>query len=232
MISVSRVGPVIAAVAVSVLLVSGPAYAQTSDLPTPGGGTASTCPPDSTSSQATAASDTTACAPTGTPNTSTDTSGNSTTSSTANSTSSTAGSSTTSTQTGGTVGTGAGGTAQGIAPGGNGGSTSTGAGQAGAPGNGGTPPPAAAKRKAGDKNCPDFATQPDAQRYFESIGGSPTHNADRLDENHNGIACEDFFDDGDDQSDVTATGDDGSRATTSGKQVTEVPEGSAQTGGN
>jgi hypothetical protein len=88
-------------------------------------------------------------------------------------------------------------------------------------------------KPAGDKDCPDFATPQQAQQYFESIGGSATNDADRLDANHNGIACEDFFDDGDEQNaTVTTTGDDGSKATTSGDQVTEVPEGSAQTGGN
>ena len=91
----------------------------------------------------------------------------------------------------------------------------------------------AAKRTGGDKNCPNFATPQEAQSYFLSIGGSPSNNADRLDANHNGIACEDYFDDGDNQNaSVTTTGDDESKADTSGEQVTEVPEGSAQTGGN
>jgi hypothetical protein len=93
-------------------------------------------------------------------------------------------------------------------------------------------PPNRPGRPAGDRDCADFATQTDAQRYFESIGGSRTNNADRLDENHNGVACESLADDGDDQdATATATGDDGSEATTSGNQVTDVPEGSAQTGG-
>ncbi len=100
---------------------------------------------------------------------------------------------------------------------------------------GGGPGHGAAPRhpdRPGDRDCADFATQQDAQRYFESIGGSSTNDADRLDENHNGVACESLSDDGDNQdAAVTATGDDGSEATTSGKQVTEVPEGSAQTGG-
>jgi hypothetical protein len=88
-------------------------------------------------------------------------------------------------------------------------------------------------RPAGDRDCADFATQEEAQQYFESIGGSSTNNADRLDENHNGVACESLSDDGDNQdAAATITGDDGSDATTSGKQVTDVPEGSAQTGGN
>ncbi|WP_211214585.1 excalibur calcium-binding domain-containing protein [Actinomycetospora chiangmaiensis] len=96
---------------------------------------------------------------------------------------------------------------------------------------GGTPPNRPG-RPAGDRDCADFATQQQAQQYFESIGGSATNNADRLDENHNGIACESLGDDGDNQdAEATTTGDDGSTAKTSGDQVTEVPEGSAQTGG-
>ncbi|MEJ2866779.1 excalibur calcium-binding domain-containing protein [Actinomycetospora sp. OC33-EN08] len=88
------------------------------------------------------------------------------------------------------------------------------------------------QQRVGDQNCPDFANQREAQQYFESIGGSAQNNADRLDANHNGVACEDYFDDGDNQNAaVTTTGDDGSEAKTSGDQVTEVPEGSAQTGG-
>lgn len=87
-------------------------------------------------------------------------------------------------------------------------------------------------RPAGDRDCADFPTQDAAQRYFESIGGSRDNNADRLDANRNGRACEDFFDDGDDQgAAVSTTGDDGSSAATSGTQVRDVPEGSAQTGG-
>jgi hypothetical protein len=94
------------------------------------------------------------------------------------------------------------------------------------------PAPKRAGRPAGDRDCADFATQQQAQRYFESIGGSATNNADRLDANGNGVACESLADDGDNQdAEATATGDDGSTAKTSGDQVTEVPEGSAQTGG-
>jgi hypothetical protein len=42
----------------------------------------------------------------------------------------------------------------------------------------------------GDKDCSDFATQREAQAYFESKGGSPTNNVDDLDRDHDGIACE------------------------------------------
>lgn len=44
---------------------------------------------------------------------------------------------------------------------------------------------------AGDKDCPDFATQGDAQAYFVANGGSVTNNVDNLDADHDGIACED-----------------------------------------
>lgn len=42
----------------------------------------------------------------------------------------------------------------------------------------------------GDKDCKDFATHADAQAYFVSKGGSPTNNVDKLDADHDGIACE------------------------------------------
>jgi len=41
-----------------------------------------------------------------------------------------------------------------------------------------------------DRNCPDFATQAEAQAYFEAAGGSSSNNVDRLDSDHDGIACE------------------------------------------
>jgi LPXTG-motif cell wall-anchored protein len=50
--------------------------------------------------------------------------------------------------------------------------------------------PAAAR--AQDRDCSDFATQSQAQAFFESIGGSPSNNADNLDANHNGVACEEL----------------------------------------
>ena len=43
---------------------------------------------------------------------------------------------------------------------------------------------------SGDKDCSDFATHAEAQNYFVSKGGSPTNNVDRLDSDHDGIACE------------------------------------------
>ena len=41
-----------------------------------------------------------------------------------------------------------------------------------------------------DKDCADFRHQAEAQRYFEADGGSSKKNVDRLDPNHDGIACE------------------------------------------
>lgn len=41
-----------------------------------------------------------------------------------------------------------------------------------------------------DKDCSDFKVQDEAQTYFEGKGGSPTNNVDRLDSDHDGIACE------------------------------------------
>lgn len=41
-------------------------------------------------------------------------------------------------------------------------------------------------------NCVDFPTQREAQLYFKSQGGSVDKNVDYLDDNHNGVACEDF----------------------------------------
>jgi len=42
----------------------------------------------------------------------------------------------------------------------------------------------------GDKDCSDFATHAEAQDYFQSKGGSPTNNVDKLDSDHDGLACE------------------------------------------
>lgn len=39
-------------------------------------------------------------------------------------------------------------------------------------------------------DCADFATQREAQRYFEEDGGAMDDNVDHLDANHNGLACE------------------------------------------
>lgn len=41
-----------------------------------------------------------------------------------------------------------------------------------------------------DKDCGDFKTQVEAQSYFKAGGGSPNYNFDRLDNDHDGVACE------------------------------------------
>src|SRR2546429_425980 len=60
----------------------------------------------------------------------------------------------------------------------------------------GTPSPSPSSSSApsptsgGGVTCADFATQQDAQAYFEAHGGSASNNVDNLDPNGNGIACE------------------------------------------
>jgi endonuclease YncB( thermonuclease family) len=43
---------------------------------------------------------------------------------------------------------------------------------------------------ARDRDCSDFSTQGQAQAYFESRGGGPNNNVDRLDADGDGRACE------------------------------------------
>lgn len=51
-----------------------------------------------------------------------------------------------------------------------------------------TPPP------ADDKNCSDFATQADAQAFYDSVKTAAVPDPDHLDANGNGKACEDAAD--------------------------------------
>lgn len=44
----------------------------------------------------------------------------------------------------------------------------------------------------GDRDCPDFQTQTQAQRFFDRHGGSESNNVDRLDRNNDGVPCEDL----------------------------------------
>ena len=44
--------------------------------------------------------------------------------------------------------------------------------------------------EATDCNCPDFPSHAEAQRVFVKHGGSPTNNWSKLDNNHDGNACE------------------------------------------
>ncbi len=53
--------------------------------------------------------------------------------------------------------------------------------------------PAPVSAGAGNPNCGDFASQPEAQRFFQDNGGSPTNNVAGLDDDNDGIACETFF---------------------------------------
>jgi hypothetical protein len=50
--------------------------------------------------------------------------------------------------------------------------------------------PAAASAQHRDKDCADFRSQKSAQIYFLKHGG-PRSDPDRLDADHDGIACED-----------------------------------------
>lgn len=50
--------------------------------------------------------------------------------------------------------------------------------------------PSAAAARRGDKDCSDFPTQRAAQFFFLRHGG-PRYDPDRLDADHDGIACED-----------------------------------------
>ena len=43
--------------------------------------------------------------------------------------------------------------------------------------------------KYGDKDCSDFATQKEAQRFFEANGG-PAKDSHNLDRDGDGVACE------------------------------------------
>jgi hypothetical protein len=47
----------------------------------------------------------------------------------------------------------------------------------------------AAGKKADDYNCDDFSTQPEAQKFFEKVGGIG-NDVNRLDGNKDGDACE------------------------------------------
>jgi micrococcal nuclease len=62
------------------------------------------------------------------------------------------------------------------------GSTSTGSGGSGSG-------PGSTSSLAGDRDCADFSTQAEAQRYFEAEGG-PQSDPDYLDADHDGVACE------------------------------------------
>jgi hypothetical protein len=52
-------------------------------------------------------------------------------------------------------------------------------------------------RARGDRNCPDFTFQEQAQRFFERHGGSRANNVDGLDRDRDGVACERLPSEGD-----------------------------------
>jgi len=68
-----------------------------------------------------------------------------------------------------------------------------------------------------DRDCRDFLSQEQAQTYFTAIGGSSARNADRLDADRDGLACEDYA--------YAATG-----AALGTAQVATVPVGGIDTG--
>ena len=72
--------------------------------------------------------------------------------------------------------------------------------------------PVDAARRAGDRDCADFATQQEAQTAFDADPSDP----ERLDADGDGVACESFFDDVDEQDD---------------QQVALHPVGGVDTGG-
>ena len=80
----------------------------------------------------------------------------------------------------------------------------------------------------GDRDCRDFPSQNAAQVYFTAIGGSAANNADDLDANHNGIACE-LYEYGTAATPAADTA--GALGSTTGPpQVSVVPRGGVNTG--
>lgn len=80
----------------------------------------------------------------------------------------------------------------------------------------------------GDRDCPDFATQEEAQAAFDAVSGDP----ERLDADDDGIACESQFggtDDGAEQDDGS-TGEE-SESDDDASQMDGVPAGGVDAGG-
>ena len=90
--------------------------------------------------------------------------------------------------------------------------------------------PAALAQDA-DKDCADFASQAEAQAYFEANGGSPTNNVDNLDADHDGQACEafDYGGGGGDDGSTGGGGNDGGNGDLpfTGPNDTLLPAGTA-----
>src|SRR3954465_12041736 len=68
-----------------------------------------------------------------------------------------------------------------------------------------------------DRDCPDFASQAEAQAAFDAVPGDP----ERLDANNNGIACENY-----DYASASST----ASSTASSSQVPPRPSGSVAAG--
>jgi Excalibur calcium-binding domain len=82
-----------------------------------------------------------------------------------------------------------------------------------------------ASAQTGDRDCPDFATQAEAQAALDSRPGDP----ERLDADKNGIACEDEFAD---ETPTTTVKPRPTPTTTPAPagQVRVVPQGAVDTG--
>ena len=72
---------------------------------------------------------------------------------------------------------------------------------------------------ATDRDCPDFASQAEAQAAFDAVPGDP----ERLDADNDGIACED-------QAYAAAPAPSSAAATPSSSQVTTRPAGAVAAG--
>jgi hypothetical protein len=82
-----------------------------------------------------------------------------------------------------------------------------------------------ASAQTGDRDCPDFATQAEAQEALDSQAGDP----ERLDANDNGIACESEFADSTPTTTAKPTTTPTSTPAPAG-QVRVVPRGAVDTG--
>jgi hypothetical protein len=81
----------------------------------------------------------------------------------------------------------------------------------------------------GDRDCSDFSTQAEAQEALDSTSGDP----ERLDEDDDGIACENLSagsSDGGSASDDSSEDDDSGDGDDNNDQVTDVPRGGVETG--
>jgi hypothetical protein len=98
-----------------------------------------------------------------------------------------------------------------------------------------------ASAQPADRDCPDFATQADAQAALDSRAGDP----ERLDANDDGVACESYFDEAaapapapDEEEDSTAAAEPTptsaaptrTTAPRSTGQISVIPQGAVDTG--